>query len=297
MSEDLENLLIEIKKHPMYKPYNGKFPTLSTLTRYPEKNLPIIVEQGEKLISANINDVGFDDLDLLKEQFISDVHQFLTEASININSRIIASYGQSVITSNALYHIACSQQYKNKYNDIDLLMNKVEFNYYSISFILRLAIENKLKSMLGFEYSDITKVVRGKKKTFKNTREFPVNKILNFLSHSDLLNTPCSFSELKNIYSWSCRFTHDATKEYVWLRLKALNSLHDLFDFNFIEKNNKLEKYSNVTSYLKAGVTLNQVMKKINNDPKFKGHHNLCLVEARFDENFGFYNSKSKTWH
>ncbi|NJI23811.1 hypothetical protein HA451_12240 [Aeromonas veronii] len=297
MSEDLEHLLREIKRHPKYKSYNGKFPTLSTLTRFPEKNLPIIVEQGERLISAKINDVHFDDLALLKEQFISDIHQFLTEASIKINSNIIASYGQSVITSNALYHIACSQQYKNKYSDIDLLMNKVEFNYYSISFILRLAIENKLKSMLGFEYSDVTKIVSGKKKTFVNTREFPVNKILNFLSNNDLLSTPCSFLELKNIYSWSCRFAHDATKEYVWLRLKALSSLHDLFDFNFIEKNNQHKNHSNVISYLKAGLTLDQVMKKINNDPKFKGHHKLYLLESRFDDNFGFYNSKSKTFH
>ncbi|WP_345875298.1 hypothetical protein [Shewanella algae] len=297
MKEDLVFLLGEIKKHPKYKQYNGRFPTLSTLSRYPEKHLPIIVEQGEKLLNLSNDDVNLNDLTLLKDQFVSDIHQFLTEASIKIDSKTIASYGQSVITSHALYHIACSQQYKSKYQDIDLLMNKSEFNDYSISFVLRLSIENKIKSMVGFECSDVTRKVAGKIKTFKQTREFPVNKVLNFLANNDLINTPVSFSEVKNIYSWSCRFTHDATKEYVWLRLKALNSLHKLFDFTYIEKNNKLKEFSNSISYLKPGITLEQVMKKINSDPKFKGHHKLYLAESMYDENFGFYNSKYKTWH
>lgn len=296
MTEDFEYLIEEIKKHQKYKKYDGKFPALSVLARFPEKNLPIIVEQGERLIAnKNGNDFNEADLDFIKKQFISDIYQFLTKASLKINSTIVSSYGQSIIASNALYHIACSQQYKNRYADIDLNMNKVEFNFYSIPFVLRLAIESKLKGMIGFESCDVTRTIKGKKEILKGTREFPVNKILTYLSSNKLINCPCQFSDIKNIYSWSCRFTHDATKEYVWLRMKAIDMLKELFSFEHTEKINTSK--TNTVNHLLPGITVDAIMKAINNDPQFKGHHKLHLSESQFEENTGFYNRATGTSH
>ncbi|GKV82424.1 hypothetical protein [Pectobacterium versatile] len=298
MENNLENLLDKIKKHQKYKKYDGKFPTIATLTRYPEKNLPIIVEQGNRLINLKESDIkNQEDISLIKEQFISDIYQFLTESHIHIEDDTIASYGQRIITSSKLYHIACSQQFKGKYKNVNFLMNKIEFNFYSIPFILRLSIESKLKSMIGFESCDITRMVKGRKEMDKNKQEIPVTKVLTFLNENDLIDTPCSFDEMKKIYSWACRFTHNATKEYVWLRLKALQSLHNLFDFEYIQNNNVKGKFSNSINYLKTGVSINTLMEKINNDNRFKGHYKLYLSQKNFDENYGLYNDEEKKYY
>ncbi|ACT12664.1 MULTISPECIES: hypothetical protein [Pectobacterium] len=298
MKNNLESLLEKIKKHPRYKKYDGRFPTLGTLTRYPEKNLPIIVEQGNRLIHPKESDLkNQEDISFITEQFISDIYQFLTESHIYIEDKTIASYGQSIITSNKLYHIACSQQFKNKYKNVNFLMNKIEFNFYSIPFILRLSIESKLKSMIGFQSCDITRMVKNRKITDTNKQEISVPKVLTFLNDNDLVDTPCSFDEMKRIYSWACRFTHNGTKEYVWLRLKALQTLHNLFDYEYIKNNNLKDKRSNSINYLKAGVSINTLMEKINNDSNFKGHYKLYLSHESFDENFGLYNDEEKKYY
>lgn len=291
MEKELQSIINEIKNHKKYNSsYDGKFPIIKSNSKY--QHFPVITEQIEKIIGNNnlikYGLVDYKDRDKLTHDFFVDINLFLTENKINLKG-YNPTWSQQLITSNALYHIACSKTLPHSYKTTDLLMNPVNYEAFSTPFIIRLAIENKLKAMIGFISCDI---ITRDKKIIKNTNNMPFTKIVKFLSSANLLNSPCSFEDIENIYNWSCNFTHTGKREYIWIKLKALESLHDLFDYNSNRKYEILTQDGRKLSYLKNHITINELMTKINENDHFKNSHKLTLSENGFDENYSFYDKE-----
>ena len=305
---ELKNYINLIKCSPKYKSkgFKGNFPNPSSIKNKPHQHLNIIVEQAERVIAAiddpslHVDHIGIlptsVDMNSIAKIFASDIEQFATE---NPDLKLIENnccFAQNQLPSYTLFRLSRSKLLPDTYGSyIDFLEQENVFSLYAVPFLVRLAIECKLKGMVGFKSSEI----RLSDGHVKVSNEFPALKIINFLTTSDLIESPMPFGELKKIYNWSCGFVHTGKKEYIWMSLKAVSNLNVLFskDYN--------EYYGRRISYLKAGVTLAQLQSEINNSPSFsKPSENKVAEEAivlelsddEFDYTSGFWD-KRKAQH
>lgn len=262
------------------------------------------MEQAEVIIAARnnpgiINDhLGINptniDLDSLFSIFANDIKQFSSE---NIELKLLENnlfFGQNQIPSNTLFELSRSLLFPDTYEKyIDLNVQQRVFELYSIPFLIRLTIEKKLKAIIGFNQSTI-KLSDGQLKT---SSQFPALKVINFLINSEFIDSPISFKELKKIYNWSCKFVHTGEKEYIWLTLKAISMLNELFPEH-------QGKYNERISYLKEGVTLDSLQMAINNSREFYNPNEkkiteefitLELSDEEFDEVFSFMDRRKMT--
>ncbi|WP_295749202.1 hypothetical protein [Undibacterium sp.] len=301
---ELKNYIDQIKCNPKYKSkdFKGNFPNPSSIKDKPHQHLNIIVEQAERVIAAiddpslYMDHIGIlptsVDVSSIAKIFASDIKQFATE---NPDLKLIKNnfyLAQNQLPSYTLFRLSRSKLLPDTYdNYIELLGQENVFSLYSVPFLVRLAIESKLKGMVGFKSSEI----RLSDGHIKVSNEFPALKIINFLISSDLIESPMPFGELKKIYNWSCGFVHTGKKEYIWMSLKALSNLNVLFskDYN--------QYYGRRISYLKSEVTLAQVQSEINASPSFsKPSENkvteeeivLNLSEDEFDDTSGFWDKR-----
>ncbi|HAU4906989.1 TPA: hypothetical protein F3P23_09460 [Aeromonas hydrophila] len=298
---------------------NIKFPSKNELSKSPAQQKQVLVEQANKLLMANQETLlagsspWFKDRDKLIYIFLKDIEFFATEHSIQLNDKLIASFGQTKISTDALFHIARSSLFKASYQSIEMHENKENFNLFSIPFTIRVAIENKLKSIIGFRCSDIHK----NSGVTSGTREFPVTLVIDELKRLKCLNLPCSLDELSNIYAWSCNFCHTAEKENIWLILKAIEVIAPLFEYqsqtkytfditnlwgkyvltnqSLCEKMNCYKGSLNPLYYLKEGYSLSRLEAELNNSKnealkRYKFH----LFTEELDEAYGFYCRDSK---
>ena len=268
----------------------------------PHQHLNIIVEQAERVIAAiddpslYMDHIGIlptsVDVSSIAKIFASDIKQFATE---NPDLKLIENnfyLAQNQLPSYTLFRLSRSKLLPDTYcKHIEFLEQENVFSLYSVPFLVRLAIESKLKGMVGFKSSEI-RLSDGSNKV---SNEFPALKIINFLKSSDLIESPMPFEELKKIYNWSCGFVHTGKKEYIWMSLKAVSNLNVLFskDYN--------QYYGQRISYLKSGVTLAQLQSEINASPSFsKPSENkvaeeaimLELSEDEFDDTCGFWDKR-----
>lgn len=288
MQEKLQRIIEGIRNHELYKEFDGNFPYSATLTRYPEKHLPIIVEQAELIIKNSSHfKIEMENYDTFIEKYIMDIRFFFTENSLSIENELLVGMGQLVIPSHALFHVAASREYPDRYKNQDLLSHPSAYDSFSIPFILRLSIENKIKEMIGYDYCD-----------YKNGNKgiFPFSLIINFLISNNSLQSPCPFQQIKKIYTWACRFTHTAQKEYIWLKLKALQCLQPLFDYRLNKKYQISQGLHGKLNYLNSGVTLQDLMNDINENPKIKRRFKFYLSEDNFGNNFGSYDSEKREY-
>jgi hypothetical protein len=301
---ELKNHIDQIKCNPKYKnnDFKGNFPNPSSIKNKPQQNLNIIVEQAERVIAAiddpslYVDHIGIlpssVDVKLIARLFVNDIEQFSTD---NPDLKLIENkvyFAQNQLPGYTLFRLSRSRLLPDTYEKhIDLLGQENVFSLYSIPFIVRLAIESKLKGMIGFKSSTI-RLSDGHKKV---SNEFPALKIINFLISSNLIESPLPFEELKKIYNWSCRFVHTGQKEYIWMSLKAISSLNILFSKDY-------NQYQGRTiCYLKSGVTLAQLQSEINASSSFsKPSENkvteeeivLDLSEDEFDTTSGFWDNR-----
>ncbi|MEJ7139105.1 hypothetical protein [Amphibiibacter pelophylacis] len=320
--EKLSNYVNSIKKtHAIPTTPNNPFPSKNDLAKSSIAQLKILIEQAEKLIANNIrfpssnNVLDVDDRNRLIGIFISDIEQFVTIENITIENHNLAHYAQSKISDHALFHLASQTIFPKTYESIEVKSSKETFDLYSIPLKLRLALENKLKAIIGFKSSDVTcgnKVKSG-------TREFPVTAIIKFLKSLECLNLPCCLTDIENIYSWACKFCHTAEKEYIWMLMKAIEVNANLFlyqsqkkyeisidtlwhDYGLSEENllEKLISHKGLTTpiyYLKDGWTLKRIEDELNH-PKNRTSRKLKfnLSETELDEAKSLYCSKTKEY-
>ncbi|HCG5131754.1 hypothetical protein P3535_22865 [Vibrio parahaemolyticus] len=297
------------------------FPSKKQLGIDNKESLRVLVEQAEKLLTNRVDycvfnkGMGIKDREKLLELFIADVEQFATEYELKISDKFMLRLFQSRISDHAFFHLASSSILPKTYESIDLLQHEGTFNVYSIPFKLRVAIENKIKSMIGFQSCDITR--HGEVK--KGTEEFPVTMIIQELIKLKCLNLPCSLQCVLNIYSWSCSFCHTGKKEYLWMSMKALETLSLLFLFEEQKKKEisiadlwhrcvlteeylvkKLVNYKGFSSplyYLKHGWSIDMLQERLNNSKnKNLKPYKFYLSELALDEWKGFYCSSSGRW-
>ena len=300
---ELKNQIAQIKCNPNYinNKFKGNFPNPSSIKNKPRLHLNIIVEQAELIIAA-IDDPNLYtdyigilptsvDINSIARIFSKDIQQFATE---NSDLELFGNnlyFTQNRLPSYTLFSLSRSKLLPDTYSNIEMLGQEDTFSLYSVPFIVRLAIESKLKAIIGFKSSDI-RLSNNHKKV---SNEFPTLKIINFLSSSVLIESPLLFSELKKVYNWSCAFVHTGEKEYIWMSLKAVSSLRKLFsrDYNQV--------YGRKISYLKPGVTLAQLQAEINSSSSFSepGENKITeekiileLSEDEFDETSGFWDKR-----
>ncbi|WP_405632052.1 hypothetical protein [Pseudoalteromonas sp. Ld20] len=286
------------------KGYTGNFPNPSTLEEKPHQHLKIIVEQGELLLKAFEDPTIMEstlgvtpitaDLERICEIFTNDIEQFATKFSELKLIEGLQLFAQDRIPSYTLFTLARENLLQNTYEQhIDLLNQKSVYNLYSIPFLLRLAIENKLKAMIGF---DSSKAKLSDNQT-KISDQFPALKVINFLKDSDFVKSPLPFNELKKVYNWSCKFVHTGQKEYIWMSLKATSHLNILFSR---EHSNYLGES---ISYLKDGVTIADLQQAINSSTSFSQPHiskvieesiELNLEEYQFDMTNSFWDNRTE---
>ncbi|MBL0449745.1 hypothetical protein [Aeromonas caviae] len=303
---ELKNYIDLVKCNPKYKSkdFKGNFPNPSSIKDKPHQHLNIIVEQAERIITAIDNPslymdhIGIlptsVDVSSIAKIFASDIKQFATE---NPDLKLIENnlyLAQNQLPSYTLFRLSRSKLLPDTYgNYIECLDQENVFSLYSVPFIVRLAIESKLKGMVGFKSSEI----RLSDGHIKVSNEFPALKVINFLISSDLIESPIQFEELKKIYNWSCGFVHTGKKEYIWMSLKAVSNLNVLFSKDYDQY------YGQRISYLKSGVTLAQLQSAINFSPSFSEPNEnkvsteaimLELSEDKFDYTSGFLDRRNK---
>lgn len=301
---ELKNYVDQIKSNLNYKSkdFKGKFPNPSSIKSKPRQNLNIIVEQAERVIAAIDNPGLYEDhigilpssvdIKSIAGLFVSDIRQFATE---NPDLKLLGSdfyLSQDQLPSYTLFRLSRSKLLPDTYGRyIEFLGQENAFSIYSVPFIIRLAIESKLKGMVGFKSSEI-RLSDGRKKV---SSEFPALKIINFLISSGLVESPLPFEEIKKIYSWSCEFVHTGRKEYIWMSLKAVSSLNILFSKDYSQY------YGCKIRYLKSGVTLERLQSEINSSLSFskpagnkvaKEGIVLNLSEDAFDMTSGFWDKR-----
>lgn len=297
------------------------FPSKKDLRGESNASLRVLVEQAEKLLTNRMDYcvfnkcMGIKDRQGLVKLFIKDVEQFATEYGFKISDNFTASYSQSKISDHAFFHLASSSILPKTYESIDLHQHEETFSIYSIPFKLRVAIENKIKSMIGFESCDITR--NGKVK--KETDEFPVTMVIQELIKLKCLNITPSLQCVSNIYTWTCSFCHTGKKEYLWMSLKAIEMLSFIFLFDEQKKHeisitelwsdsdlseeslvSKLIEYKGFTSplyYLKDEWSVGRLQESLNNSKnKNLKPYRFNLSEVALDEWKGFYCSSSGQW-
>ena len=302
---ELKNYIDQIKINPNYKNkgFKGNFPSPSSIKNKPRQHLNIIVEQAERVISAMddpnlyVDHIGIlpstVDINSIAKLLTLDIEIFDTE---HPNLKLLENnfhVAQKFLPSYTLFSLARSIILPNTYKEnIEFLRQGDAFTLYSVPFIVRLAIESKLKRMIGFNSSQI-KLSDGHTKL---SSEFPALKIINYLISSKLIESPFPFEEIKKIYNWSCGFVHTGEKEYIWMTLKAVSSLNILFC------KDHSQFYGQRISYLKSGVTLAHLQSEINSSLAFsKSCENkvteesimLNLREDEFDSTTGFWDKRN----
>ena len=291
------------------------FPSKKDLEGDNNASLRVLVEQAEKLLTNRTNycvfnkSMGGKDREGLLKLFVKDVEQFATERDLKISDNFIASYSQSQISDHAFFHLASSSILPKTYESIDLHQHEETFSIYSIPFKLRVAIENKIKSMIGFQSCDITRY--GKVK--KETDEFPVTMVIHELIRLKCLNLKSGLQCISNIYTWSCSFCHTGKKEYLWMSLKAVETLSYVFLFDEQKKHEisiadlwpdcdltaeSLIEYKGFVSplyYLKDKWSVGRLQESLNNSKnKNLKPYTFNLSEVALDKRNGFYCSSSK---
>lgn len=298
----------------------AEFPSKKQLEGDNNETLKILVEQAEKLLTNQLdyclfrNKIGIKDRKSLLELLINDIEQFATIHSLVISDNHKLSFSQSQITGHSFFHLASSSILPKTYESIGLCQQENIFNVYSIPFKLRVAIELKIKSIIGFLSCDITR--NGNTKV--NTSEFPVTMIIQELIKLKCLELPCNLQSIANIYTWSCSFCHTGKKEYLWMSMKALEILSRIFLFEEQKKKEikiydlwhryvlseeylieKLKAYRGVVKplyYLKEGWSIDRLQKELNNSKnKSLKPYKFNLSELALDESNWFYCSASNS--
>ena len=230
----LTGYLSALKEQKFSNNKTEKFPSKNNLLSNNEAHIKIIIEQGERLLSLNQNSDLFglklhqNDKAVLMDNFSSDLEQFATTKGLYLGGKHILSYGQSRIAEHAFFHLATSPLLPSTYATIEQHAGQV-FNVYSIPFKIRVALENKIKSIIGFRSLSIIKW-NGRK---EESHELPFTHILNELKTTKCLDLPCSLDDIKNIYQWSCNFCHTGEKEPLWFTMKALEMISPLFIYKY----------------------------------------------------------------
>lgn len=297
---------------------NDRFPSKNQLST-PDSHLPIIVEQAKKLLQSERDGEIFGGQHWLKDEefllvlFINDFEQFSTQHDLNLTGDLIASYGQMRISEGAFFHLAKSSLFPTSYKSIDLLGNKPSFDIYSGPFKIRVALENKLKCIIGFKSCDITR--HGK--TRVGVSDIPFSMIVQELIKFRCLDLPCSLDDISRIYSWSCNFCHTGEKEYVWMMLKALEVIAPLFSYDgqkayesditdlwgkyvltedsLIEKMTNYKGYLNPIYYFKRQYSVQWLENKLNSSNNTNlSPYTFHLSEVELDEVNAFYCSETK---
>ncbi|WP_122411570.1 hypothetical protein [Pseudomonas viridiflava] len=212
-----------------------RFPNVTKLKKEPEEHFLVIVEQAKKVLNnckrqplCGLEHWG-EDREFLIRFLADDLMQFLTEKEIRVPGINSLVFAQSTIPEKAIFNIARSRMLPATYGSIELANHPVAYQTFSIPFLLRLAIENKIKSIIGFVSSDI---VRPNSPVIFNTQDIPVAGLIRELKALKCLTIPCSLDDLEQIYKWSCQFCHTGRKEYLWLSLKAVDILAPLFSYD-----------------------------------------------------------------
>jgi hypothetical protein len=297
-----------------------RFPSIKKIRKNPAEHFSVIIEQANKIIS-NRGDCLLcglrhwdEDKEFLENFFASEIIQFITEEKINIPGVTSAAYAQTTIPAKASFNIARSRLLPRTYASIDLANHAVAYQMFSIPFLIRLAIENKLKGIIGFVRSDIN---RPKAPPKLDTQELPITVLIQELKRLKCLDLPCSLDDLQEIYNWSCRFCHTGKKEYLWLNLKALETLAPLFSneehlkcqieiqtlwgCGVLKPEVTLERLIDHKGpcqplyYFKKGWCIQRLERALNNtkNPSLKPY-TFYLSESALDERSAFYCSKSK---
>jgi len=293
-----------IKSNPKYnnKNFRDNFPNQKILKEKPHQHLGIIVAQAEQLAAAKNDPNKFlefiginptlNDIDWLIDIFINDIKQFSTQNPELELLKNMDLWAQSQLPSYTLFALSRSRilpETHEKY--IELLDQPRKFDLFSVPFLVRLSIEQKLKAIIGFESSE-SKLNDGQ---IKVSDQFPALKVINFLISSELVNSPLSFDEIKKIYNWSCGFVHTGKKEYIWLSLKAVSLLNKLFSMDCGSY------YGEKINYLKQGVTIEELQSTINSSPSFLKSNEIKITEEsislklstnKFDETAGFWDKR-----
>lgn len=300
----LSDYIEKIKSSPKFnnKNFRGDFPSPTMLKEKPHTHLKIIVEQAENLTKGKANLAEFlkfiginpteNDIDWLIKTFIDDIRQFSTQHPDLQLLEKTSMWAQNRLPSYTLFTLSRARILPETYkNHIELHDQPRSFDLFSVPFIIRLSIEQKLKAIIGFESSEL-KLSNGR---VKSSDQFPALKVINFLTSSDLVDSPLPFSEIKKIYNWSCGFVHTGKKEYIWLSLKAVSLLNKLFSRDCSCR------YGVAINYLKDGVSIQDLQAAINASPGFIKSNEIKISEEsislslsadEFDETAGFWDKR-----
>lgn len=319
-SDVIRNVVAHLTKLQKRRPGGViRFPINKKLRKSPEEHFNVIIDQANKIIDERSDRLlcgmrfWSEDKEALERLFANDLQQFLAAEQISVPG-VPATYAQTLIPDKASFNIARSRVLPNTYESIELANHVVAFETFSIPFLVRLSIENKLKKIIGFVKCDISRPGLPPK---LDTQDLPVSSIIQELKRLKCLELPCDFDDLLQIYIWSCRFCHTGQKEYLWLNMKAIEILSPLFSFEkhlecqiqiqslwgygVLRPEVLFEKLYNHVGpcqplyYFKKGWGIQSLEHALNTtSTKSLKDYTFYLSESELDERLGFYCQKNK---
>lgn len=259
------------------------FPDKDNLkNNYAQINLKILIEQGYLLTKRNIvisTKIIENDYINLEKLFIEDIKYFLTEYHRILNIKCDSlTFGQTRLASDTLYHIVNSKVFKDSYKPIDLLNQDNIYDMYSLPFLIRVTVETQIKSIIGFDNIQ------------KSTPS--ITRIIDFLIKNDNMVSidKITLKNVQNIYSWSSSFIHTGEKEPIWLVLKALQKIKELFT----HKDKKSQYMGYPINYMK--IPIKDFEKELNMYLYPNNKNKIELSENNFEIKNKFYNETQNKW-
>ncbi|MGR5233656.1 hypothetical protein [Vibrio rotiferianus] len=218
-----------------------------------------------------------EDAERLIELHLSDLYKYATKKHIRLDGKL--SFGHEYFNNGALFYRAKKTLIPSSFDNIRECESN-GFDFYQIPFMLRLAIENKAKSIIGYQSSKYVKT--------KRNCQFPTSKVIHFLIN----DKDCilfGYNDLLNVYKWSCTFVHEAKIDYIWNIMNAIRVCEPIFD-NINNQNLRgrikpdgevdiMARLHNIhkINFFNSDLDINALQERINSSSQFKNHISFDL--------------------
>ncbi|MCG6270618.1 hypothetical protein K6U70_00055 [Vibrio vulnificus] len=277
--EELGLLITQLQKGVEIKNYCKNFKKPNELDDL-DYVVPLIASIYQNVLSADEPKcfgvkLKIEDTERLINLHLSDLYKYATKENIELNGRLL--FGHEYFNNGALFYLAKKTLIPSSF-DNSRECESNGFDFYQIPFILRLAIENKAKSIIGYKSS---KYVRSQKSC-----PFPTSKVIDYLINDE----NCilyAYEDLLNVYKWSCTFVHEAKIDYIWNIMNAIKICEPVFDnlnnqrlrgrvkpddeTDIMERLNNLHK----VNFFKSDLEIRTLQDRINRSIQFK--NNICF--------------------
>ena len=270
---------------------NKNFPDKNPSENFPDKNARDSISVNLFLVvkyltlvknKSKFADISFcsSDYEFIEKKLVEHFYEYVTEKKITFKKDTM-HIAHRIISPHHAFHTAMSRIFRNSYEETNFRDEAYIYDFFSIPFTIRLAIEKKIKKIIGFKYVIDEKYNR-------KIHSIPITKVINCLQ-KNLTKIPNPLlSDIKEVYKWGCGFTHTGRREYIWFVLEALQCIAPLFIY---EQRCRYKNHKFSNSYLNCSLEelCNLLSRKI-----YKNKKKVILNSSNFENDNAFWWEEKK---